>query len=282
MSRIALLLREVGDLGIRLKVNLAALQGRTNASRLISCIHSIEQTVPPIFHSTTLLHPTLQHCAHCLPPLANPQVQANVPGAQSPGDVWFYPDGSYSQTMYYQLPAGLTCDGVSDKCILQWNYLTGNTCTPTGTPAQYANSALPMCATPQAQYPEEFWNCADITIGGSGDVVQTPQGSGSQPLQSSGSQPAVQATPGSHQAGNVAQDGNSASPSGPCGAKDAQCGCEGKGAGNHGDVAGGCAGFFSCADNVRAYIACPSGLLYRKDLDTCDWPANVPDCAAQG
>jgi hypothetical protein len=57
----------------------------------------------------------------------------------------------------YLLPKGLTCR----RCVLQWTYETGNSCTPPGL----QNAAgLPSCAA--SANGEMFWNCADIRIDG--------------------------------------------------------------------------------------------------------------------
>lgn len=96
-------------------------------------------------------------------------VQANVPGAQKPGEQWFYTtpgDPMYNEyTMYYQLPDLLTCDGVDSRCILQFYWVSGNSCNPPSTPEKYKRPfGLPECGSPGAAYPEEFWNCADIKV----------------------------------------------------------------------------------------------------------------------
>ncbi|KAL6778288.1 hypothetical protein ACKKBG_A17625 [Auxenochlorella protothecoides x Auxenochlorella symbiontica] len=90
-------------------------------------------------------------------------VQADVPGAQNPGTAHWYDTGS-DATMTYKLPQGLTCDGQTTRCVLQWYYLTGNTCDPPNTDPSYASLWLPGCLDDGASYPEEFWNCADISI----------------------------------------------------------------------------------------------------------------------
>jgi hypothetical protein len=84
---------------------------------------------------------------------------------------------SMNQTMRYKLPAGLACE----HCVLQWYWVTANSCHgggysgvnfPTapaacsgdgGSTGWYprANSA---CVDNPSIYPEEFWNCADIRI----------------------------------------------------------------------------------------------------------------------
>ncbi len=50
---------------------------------------------------------------------------------------------------------GLSCDGVSARCVLQWYYLTGNSCDPPGTPAPYSRPLLGTCGA-GVPYPEEF------------------------------------------------------------------------------------------------------------------------------
>lgn len=104
------------------------------------------------------------------PPAFLPQLQAKVAEAQAPGDRWFHlgqedtgipcPErvcvlGGTIHTSYYQLPPGLVCDGVSAKCVLQWHWVTGNSCNPPGEPAQYSAPSLPDCATDSWAYPEE-------------------------------------------------------------------------------------------------------------------------------
>lgn len=95
--------------------------------------------------------------------------QANIPEAQSPGEEWFYTipsDPSTVQyTMYYQLPEDLVCDGDESTCVLQWYWVSANSCNPPGIPQQYKRPySLQDCTSPSAPYPEEFVNCADISI----------------------------------------------------------------------------------------------------------------------
>jgi hypothetical protein len=102
---------------------------------------------------------------------ASAQVQAYVKGAQAPGSKYYYmgnasESGEYMRRLRhtFRLPRTLTCDGRTAKCVLQWYWQTGNSCTPPGTPKRYANAHLSICGTPEASYPEEYWNCADISI----------------------------------------------------------------------------------------------------------------------
>ncbi|KAL6771970.1 hypothetical protein ACKKBG_A28485 [Auxenochlorella protothecoides x Auxenochlorella symbiontica] len=85
-------------------------------------------------------------------------VQADVAGAQNPGSPYWYDRGTGSYTMSYQLPQGLTCDGVNARCVMQWYYLTGNSCEPPNTDPKYASPQLPSCGSNNA-YPEEDATC---------------------------------------------------------------------------------------------------------------------------
>jgi hypothetical protein len=85
------------------------------------------------------------------------------------GGLFYYPPGGDGQIpaggafkMRFKLPAGVTCD----RCVLQWYWLTGNSCVPPGDPRgdKVQMGTCGKSPTP----PEEFWNCADIAIGGGG------------------------------------------------------------------------------------------------------------------
>jgi hypothetical protein len=101
--------------------------------------------------------------------------------ARFPGRYYMVPTcygaAAMNQTARYKLPAGLTCT----NCVLQWYWVTANTChgggyTGVTFPAAggscggdggasgwlpRANSA---CVDNPSLYPEEFWNCADVRI----------------------------------------------------------------------------------------------------------------------
>ncbi|CAM9538431.1 unnamed protein product, partial [Choristocarpus tenellus] len=100
------------------------------------------------------------------------------------------PEGDFSgqvSTMHYVLPAGLTCE----RCILQMIYYTGNSCNHPGY-REFIPKSVPMGCAPTKDdwinpanfrdcgddnaYPEEFWNCADISIssGNGGGSIPTP------------------------------------------------------------------------------------------------------------
>eukprot|EP00903_Cladosiphon_okamuranus_P005577 g5551.t1 len=101
--------------------------------------------------------------------------QTLIEGAY-PGDV---------ATGRYQLPPGLTCE----RCVVQMVYYTGNSCKHQGyaefNPDSWGSSCAPnksdwinedvgFCGEGD-NYPEEFWNCADISISSGGEAVPVPE-----------------------------------------------------------------------------------------------------------
>lgn len=82
---------------------------------------------------------------------------------------WFgkKPAGEYA--VDFVLPAGVSCK----RCVLQWHYETGNSCTIPGTPAQHAMGAG-MTPCNQSPNMEEFWNCADVSVSGDGGGEPAP------------------------------------------------------------------------------------------------------------
>lgn len=93
--------------------------------------------------------------------------------------------GHMVHVLRYQLPMGLRCD----NCVLQWWYLTGNSCNPPCVPEDPAyprcDTFMGVCGSPGSNYPEEFWNCADVRIlARSGQVSQPPPAPPSQSVAS--------------------------------------------------------------------------------------------------
>lgn len=77
------------------------------------------------------------------------------------GGTYVYLSSSASaSSATFKLPRGVRCS----RCLLRWHYETGNSCTPRGTPRQYANPGLETCGTRRAPAMETFTNCADIRI----------------------------------------------------------------------------------------------------------------------
>lgn len=85
---------------------------------------------------------------------------------------WFGHKASGEYTMQFKLPPAVTCK----RCVLQWHYETGNSCTIPGTPPQHVISA-DMVSCDKTSAMEEFWNCADVSIrpGAPGEDTQTTQ-----------------------------------------------------------------------------------------------------------
>eukprot|EP00656_Telonema_subtile_P030068 TRINITY_DN330_c0_g1_i1.p1 TRINITY_DN330_c0_g1~~TRINITY_DN330_c0_g1_i1.p1 ORF type:complete len:931 (+),score=199.88 TRINITY_DN330_c0_g1_i1:188-2980(+) len=101
---------------------------------------------------------------------------------QYPGR-WYLPPGSGSQLMEFLLPADVSCD----RCVLQWTYITANSCVPRGYKSFFTASDAAGLTTPNwhmgwmgsgddgtcggredSQFvggaPEKFWSCSDIKI----------------------------------------------------------------------------------------------------------------------
>lgn len=87
---------------------------------------------------------------------------------------WFGKRGTGEYTMDFRLPPNVTCK----RCVLQWHYETGNSCTIPGTPQQHVMSPG-MVPCDKSGNMEEFWNCADISIaegpGGGGQPAPPPK-----------------------------------------------------------------------------------------------------------
>jgi hypothetical protein len=82
---------------------------------------------------------------------------------------WFGKKAVGEYTMDFTLPPNVSCK----RCVLQWHYESGNSCTIPGTPAQHVMSPnmVPCDAT---SVMEEFWNCADVEIKGDGKAQPPP------------------------------------------------------------------------------------------------------------
>jgi hypothetical protein len=71
----------------------------------------------------------------------------------------FVKAGIMTYTPTLQLPAS------TGRYVVRMHYVTGNSCIDPATVPIVGNpTSLPLCGS--AAYPEEFWNCADIVIGG--------------------------------------------------------------------------------------------------------------------
>lgn len=73
---------------------------------------------------------------------------------------WLGKRGPGLYIMRFTLPKDVRCE----RCVLQWHYLTGNSCSIPGTPRGY-EVGINMCKCGRnCAFPEEFWNCADVRI----------------------------------------------------------------------------------------------------------------------
>jgi hypothetical protein len=76
--------------------------------------------------------------------------------ADGRGPFTLVPKNVMSFDVVYRLPRGLKCE----RCVMQWVYETGYSCTPKGM--KPSDLGLPVCGTQPTG--EAFWNCADVSI----------------------------------------------------------------------------------------------------------------------
>ena len=186
-------------------------------------------------------------------------------GAQSPGEARYYigpTQTTSSYTLPYQLPKGLVCDGNDSRCVMQWHWVTGNSCNPPGTPSQYGTAGLQECG-PGSPYPEEFWNCANITIMPSSEPVPVPE-----PVK-----PSPSPSPSPEPVPEPVKPSPSPSPTEPI--TDAAKFCQGKTYGFHADTANDCRSYYRCESTGSWRFDCPASLQFNQAVSTCDWPRNV-------
>ena len=193
--------------------------------------------------------------------------QADVPGAQKPGEVYFYTTPGDPVTteyiMYYQLPPELVCDGVYYRCVMQWYWVSGNTCNPPGTPDKYKRPfSLSECGDPKnmKNYPEEFWNCADIKI-----APNTWR---------------YLALPGNQGVGDVLAEVDKSNrlidkTLVEKAAAESFCTTRVDSVGVYPDYQNECKGYFVCTEIGSWYYRCPVGLLYDEKTKVCQFSHTV-------
>ena len=235
--------------------------------------------------------------------------QADVAGAQSPGtDRYFIgpTSDSWNYNIKYQLPDGLSCDGIASRCVLQWHYVTGNSCDPPGTPSKYGSGQLPVCSSGEGAVPEEFWNCADITINPRDGPAPTPPSPVPEPPSPTPAptpsptpaptpsptpaptpSPAPAPTPSPAPAPTPSPtpeppspvpEPPSPTPEPPTptpGPVDPKAFCEDKPNGSYADVSSDCTKYVVCDQTGAFLMDCPPGLAYNAAGNYCDWPQNV-------
>ena len=130
--------------------------------------------------------------------------------------------GTYE--MLFELPAGYECP----NCVLWWWWVTGNSCLPPGD-----RGNLPACG--EYAIPEEFWNCADVSIMNRTLPILSPPPAKSPPP----SPPTKTCTD------HTLPFGDDQSP------------------------------FYFVCENGRqnpTKMQCPPGTLWNTDISGCDWP----------
>ena len=106
---------------------------------------------------------------------------ANPPNAPNGAHPQFASGGRWSYRYKFQLPQGLS----GDLVLLQWHYITANSCLPPGYntynwPAGWNPGNLPTCVDIPADgavggnRPEQFWNCAEVRITAATNPTPTP------------------------------------------------------------------------------------------------------------
>ena len=219
--------------------------------------------------------------------------QADVAGAQSPGtDRYFIgpTSDSWNYNIKYQLPDGLSCDGIASRCVLQWHYVTGNSCDPPATPSKYGSGQLPVCSSGEGAVPEEFWNCADITINPRDGPAPTPPSPVPEPPSPTPAPtpaptppPTPAPTPSPTPAPTPAPSPTPAPTPSPTpepptptpGPLDPKAFCEDKPNGSYADVSSDCTKYVVCEKTGAFLMDCPPGLAYNAAGNYCDWPQNV-------
>jgi hypothetical protein len=133
--------------------------------------------------------------------------------------------GEFKYIYRFQLPPGLS----GDRVLLQWHYITANSCLPQGYdrynfPSGWRPANLGACqslSNDGSGFPEQFWNCAEVRITNncSGGPAPTP------PTTTTGSCPAVTGQCGSAMTcASIGFPGQCCSQYGWCGTSAAHCG----------------------------------------------------------
>jgi len=95
----------------------------------------------------------------------------NIGDGESPGGMG---TGEYGNAMDFQMRFRLPADVSGERCLIQWRYITGNSCEMPGYdgvawPSQsWRNAGVGTCSLPLSAdgsgAPERFWNCADVKV----------------------------------------------------------------------------------------------------------------------
>lgn len=190
------------------------------------------------------------------------------------------PANNYLFHHKFKLPDGLR----GDLVLLQWYYLTGNSCFPPGYstyswPVGFSpGSHLPACGEipPDGRgVPEQFWNCAEvkIAIGCSGTSPTPPVPASPTTLKPTVSQQigAPTGVPTSALSTKPVQPTTNV----PTSATATTCASCPSGA-NGLYALDGCLAFMNCLVGVdQGITACPAGTLFDETLGYCNWKSEV-------
>jgi len=183
--------------------------------------------------------------------------------------------GSYMYTHKYELPANLS----GDLVLIQWHYITGNSCVAPGYsdvsfPSAFDPGNLGTCSKISSDgngTPEQFWNCAEVRIQSGGPVSPPATTPINPPV------PAPVSTP--TRSPTLPNPTKSPTPPPTYANAPTKSPVQGGICPNEPGLAliptSGCTGFFYCEDGSLKDAnptLCPSGLLFDKELRACNWP----------
>ena len=160
--------------------------------------------------------------------------RAYIPRTDLEGGLVRDSSGSYLMRHKYRLPAKLS----GDLVLIQWHYVTGNSCKDVGYdtynwPVGFYPGNLPTCSQPLPEdgrgVPEQFWNCAELKISNECDGPEVTTSTSTTTSSSSSSTSSSSTTNGTGATVTTSATSTSSSttnspPSGTCKAETGACG----------------------------------------------------------